>query len=77
MVRRNAPLVATAVFTLLFVGLQLFKPAFLYTPDGAIRQFGIGYSSTTVLPMWLVAMVLASLSYAAVLLYGMAPRVQV
>lgn len=76
LVRRNAPLFATALFVLMFIGVQYAQPSFLYTKEGAIRQFGLGRSSTTVLPMWLVATVLAVFSYALVLLYGTAPKVR-
>ena len=46
-----------------------FKPALLYTKDGAFRQFGVGYKQKTVVPIWLVAIFLAILCYLAVLSY--------
>ena len=41
----------------------LVAPHFLYNEDGSLRQFGIGYKKKTVIPNWLVALVLAIFSY--------------
>ena len=38
-------------------------PSFIYNDDGSLREFGIGYASKTVLPIWLIAIVLGILSY--------------
>ena len=43
--------------------VQYMNPAFLYNEDGSLREFGVGYSSKTVLPIWIVAIVLGILSY--------------
>jgi hypothetical protein len=39
------------------------NPSFLYNEDGSLREFGVGYSSKTVLPIWLIAILLGILSY--------------
>jgi hypothetical protein len=31
--------------------------------NGSFRQFGVGYKNTTILPLWLVSIMLAILSY--------------
>ena len=58
---------------LLFLGLfsmvHITKPALLYTPEGGFRQFGVGYKQKTVIPIWIVAILLAIFSYLAVLYY--------
>jgi hypothetical protein len=46
--------------------VQYANPSFIYNQDGSLREFGIGYSSKTVLPIWLIAIVLGILSYVAV-----------
>jgi hypothetical protein len=43
------------------------KPAFAYMPDGSFRPFGVGYKHKTVVPIWLVAISLAILSYLFIL----------
>jgi hypothetical protein len=57
------------LFLLIFSLIHHFKPALLYTNDGAFRQFGIGYKQKTVVPIWLVAIFLAILCYLLVLSY--------
>ncbi len=53
--------------TLLFVGIYVIiiklKPGFLYNHDGSLSTFGVGYKNKTVIPVWLLAIALAILSY--------------
>jgi hypothetical protein len=55
--------VAVYIFVILFTITQYVKPSFLYTNQGYIRQFGLGYKNKTIIPMWLVTIVLAVISY--------------
>ena len=55
------------VFLAAFATIQAFRPRFMYNEDGSLRQFGIGFKRKTVVPAWLVAIVIASLSYLLVL----------
>jgi len=55
------------VFLAAFAAVQAFKPRFMYNEDGSLRQFGIGFQRKTVVPAWLVAIILAILSYLLVL----------
>ena len=43
------------------------KPAITYQPNGAYRPFGIGYKHKTILPIWIIAILFAILSYLMVL----------
>jgi hypothetical protein len=49
--------------------IQMMKPACFYNRDGSIREFGIGYRNKTILPIWLLSLVLGILCYLAVLYY--------
>jgi hypothetical protein len=60
---------AIAIFLILFIIFHLVKPGFAYGPEGEYRQFGVGYQNKTVIPVWVVAIALAILSYLAVLYY--------
>jgi hypothetical protein len=51
------------LFTVLFLLVISVKPNFIFDYDGAFREFGVGNSSKTVLPMWLFVIILALLSY--------------
>ena len=55
------------VFLAAFATIQAFRPRFMYNKDGSLRQFGIGFKRKTVVPAWLVAIVIAILSYLLVL----------
>lgn len=54
------------LYVVVFMLVQYMNPSFLYNEDGSLREFGIGYSSKTVLPIWLVAIILGILSYLTV-----------
>jgi hypothetical protein len=50
-------------FLILFTIFHQLKPGFAYTEEGGFRQFGLGYKQKTVIPVWIVAIVLAIFSY--------------
>jgi quinol-cytochrome oxidoreductase complex cytochrome b subunit len=68
-IRNNITFVAIAVFILIFGFVQLLKPAFLYNEDGSVREFGVGYKSKTIMPVWLFSILLGILSYLFVMYY--------
>ena len=74
-IRRNLNSFAIVLFLILFVGIQVVKPGFLYNHDGSLRQFGVGFNRKTVIPAWLLAIVLARLSYVIVLYYIVSPKI--
>jgi uncharacterized membrane protein YozB (DUF420 family) len=73
-IRNNTTLVSVLVFIIIFVMVQLTRPAFLYNNDGSIREFGVGYKNKTIMPLWLFSLILGILSYLAVLYYLTYPR---
>ena len=42
----------------------------LFYEDGTLKEFGLGYKNKTILPIWLVAVVVAILSYMVVMYVG-------
>ena len=64
--QNNSLAASIALFIIVFFVIQYAKPAFLYKEDGSIREFGVGYRNKTILPVWLLAIVLGILSYVAV-----------
>jgi len=68
-IRENITLVAVILFVIIFGTIQMMKPACFYNKDGSIREFGIGYRNKTILPVWLLSLVLGILCYLAVLYY--------
>ncbi len=73
-VRNHISAVAIFIYLILFGTLVFIKPNFLYNKDGSLRNFGVGTSKKTVIPVWLLAIVLSILSYFFVLYYISAPK---
>ena len=59
------------LFLVLFTAIHLLKPGFIYDKDGSFREFGVGYKHKTVIPIWVVSIILAILCYVAVSYYLM------
>ena len=75
-IKKNTTSIAILMFIVIFFVIQHFKPSFIYKKDGSLRQFGIGYKEKTVLPIWLIAIVLAILSYLFVMYYLAIPKLR-
>ena len=63
--------VSISIFLILFSLIHYTKPALLYNTDGGYRPFGLGYKHKTVIPIWMVAIILAIFSYLGVVTYIM------
>ena len=59
--------IAIVLFILMFGLIHWYKPSLIYNSDGGFRPFGVGYTHKTVIPMWVIAIILAILAYLAVL----------
>jgi len=73
-VRKHINSFAILLFLVAFYSINMAKPVIMYNEDGSFREFGIGYKKNTVVPAWLVAIILAILSYLGVLYYLTYPR---
>ena len=73
-IKENITLVAIILFIIIFGTIQLMKPACFYNKDGSIREFGIGYRNKTILPIWLLSLLLGILCYLAVMYYVSHPK---
>ena len=63
LIRNNLAGAAILLYIVVFMLVQYMNPSFLYNEDGSLREFGVGYSSKTILPIWLIAIILGILSY--------------
>jgi uncharacterized membrane protein YozB (DUF420 family) len=68
-IRENTILVAIILFIIIYGSIQIIKPNCFYNKDGSIREFGIGYRNKTILPIWLLSLLLGILCYLAVIYY--------
>ena len=73
-IRRNISSFSIIIFIILYTIVLLFKPAFIFKKDGNLRNFGIGFRDKTVIPAWLLAIILAIISYLFVLYYLALPK---
>lgn len=56
------------LYLFLYILINIFKPNIIFNELlDSNRLFGIGYKNTTILPLWLVSIILAIFSYFAVL----------
>ena len=69
LIQKNTTLISIILFIIIFTFIQLLKPSFLYNNDGSVREFGIGYKNKTILPVWLLSIILGILCYVFVLFY--------
>ena len=69
LVKSNILLSSIIIFMFLFMIIILSKPSIIFNNDGTFRNFGIGYSKKTILPIWLITIILAIISYFAIIYY--------
>jgi hypothetical protein len=61
--------ISIMLFLLTFYIIHHMKPSFLYKKNGDLRAFGIGYKEKTIIPMWLISIILPILCYIAIRCY--------
>ena len=75
-IRKHINSISIVIFMLFFIVIVSIKPHFIYNKDGSLRPFGLGYSKKTVIPMWLITIILAIFSYLFVLYYLATPNLR-
>ena len=73
--KQNIISFAIVLYIIIYVVLNKAKPHFLYTSTGILRSFGLNYKNKTILPIWLVSIFIAILSYISLLYYITYPRI--
>ena len=74
-IREHMTLSSIILFIIIFGFIQIMKPSCFYNKDGSIREFGIGYKNKTILPIWLLSLVLGLVCYLTVMYYVTFSRV--
>lgn len=67
-IRYNRVMFAIIAFLTLFSLVHYSKPGFAYNRHGGFRTFGIGYKHKTVVPIWLIAILISIFSYLLVMI---------
>lgn len=73
-IRRNIVFLSILIFILSYSAITLNKPGFLYNDDGSLRQFGLNSNKRTIVPVWLLSILLSILSYLFVMYYLAIPK---
>ena len=73
-VQKNLVAISISVFITTYTIIVLMKPHFLYNKDGSLREFGIGFKKKTVVPVWLVSILLGIISYYSMLYLAAWPK---
>ena len=73
-VRKHIASVSIVLFLGILFIVSSIKPHFLFNRDGSLRDFGVGFKKKTIVPMWLTVMVIAIMSYYAVLYVLAVPK---
>ena len=73
-IRKNLNTFAILIFIICFLLLNYFQPGVIYNNDGTLREFGLGSKRKTILPIWLISILLGILSYLAVLYFITLPK---
>jgi hypothetical protein len=68
-IKKNQTLISIILFLMIYFIIQLDHPLFIYNINGSLKQFGVGYKNKTILPVWLLSIVLGILCYVAVKYY--------
>ena len=64
--REALSVIAVFIFLILFCIINAIRPSVIYNKDLSFRRFGIGYKNKTVIPIWMLSIVLAILVYVLV-----------
>ena len=71
---KNITIISIILFISLYGLLNLLKPSLIYDKDGSLRNFGLGFKNKTIIPAWLLSIVLSIISYFLVLYYASFPK---
>lgn len=58
------------VYFIGYILIVVFKPGIVFdSTNNHLRSFGVGYKNTTILPLWLISILLAIFSYFIILYF--------
>ncbi len=73
-INENKTSFAILLFLILYVLVTIMKPAFLFRKNGELRLFGLNYEKKTIIPLWLLVIFLAVISYLIILYWLLWPK---
>ena len=67
-IKKNINFISIIIFLLIYSLIIYIKPNFLFI-NGKFRNFGLGNKNKTILPIWLIIMIICILIYVSVYHY--------
>jgi hypothetical protein len=67
--KKHVLFISIMLFLITFYIIHHIKPSFLYKKNGNLRAFGIGYKEKTIIPLWLISIILPILCYIVIRYY--------
>ena len=68
-IRKHVVSISILIYISIYMLIMYLKPSFLFQKNGSLREFGIGYRNKTIIPVWFIAVFIATLSYFSVMYY--------
>ena len=62
------------LFVIIFILINTYKPGFLYNSDGSLREFGLNNTKKTIIPVWLLTLIISMICYVVILYYVSIPK---
>lgn len=62
-IKKNIISSSIILFILSYTLIMIIKPNIVFDKNGNLRDFGIGRKNKTILPAWLVSLIIAIISY--------------
>ena len=57
------------IFLIIFLIINLSKPGIFYDKYGGIREFGLNQTNKTIIPIWLITICIAIISYLIIMYF--------
>jgi hypothetical protein len=68
-IRQHVVTISIIMYISIYMFIMYLKPSFLFNKNGCLREFGIGSRNKTIIPIWFLAIFIATLSYFSVMYY--------
>lgn len=68
-IREHIVTISILMYICIYMFIMYLKPSFLFNKNGSLREFGIGSRNKTIIPIWFLAIFIATLSYFSVMYY--------
>lgn len=68
-IQNNRILATLILFLSMFTITIIIKPPFMFNKDGSFKEFGLGYTNKSILPIWILVIIFSIISYFFITLF--------